>query len=361
MEKKHDIDLKGFHDIKAEKGLVERTVKRIMSENNPNSNENKQKHKNSRLDNKQTNFRRIVSLAASLILVLGAITLYSLNPNKPQGNRTPGSNVSENTERPNGGADKSTGQDNTDNDTTPNNIANNNGLEIPAIQLPENTKGAMMDMIGLFVYNGKIYTQTGTSIDPENGKKLLGEKLGVTKGTIDEWSKQDAYADEFASSIGEMEVYTVKGYDKDFRLMTYVTLDDGAYAQFYECLNGITIYSGQDVFGKLKIEGNIAQAYYGGYQNRDYGNDTYKPLKDLELCNRFAEQLNDTVPYAGNSVEIDEYRNNEGYRELAFVLNDGSVVQMVLYQNGFIRYGHTNFYMKMEHEIFRQLWEQMTL
>jgi hypothetical protein len=218
-----------------------------------------------------------------------------------------------------------------------------------------------MDMIGLLVYNGRIYTQTGTRIDAENGKKLLGEKLGTTKGSIDEWSKQDEYAVEFASNIGEMEVYTAKGYDKDFRLMTYVVFDDGAYADFYECLNGITIQSGKDVFGKLKIEGNISKASYRSFDDWNNSIENYKPIEDAEIYNSFAKELNNTIPYSYENVSIDEYRNNGDYRELMLELNDGSTVQLALYKNGFIRYGFSDFFMKMENDVFQKLWDQMTV
>jgi hypothetical protein len=344
MEQKHDIDLKGFHAVKADKILVERTVKRIMSGHNPHSSEKKPVTQNSSLSGNRGIYRRILSLAATFILVVAAITAYSLNLNKPDSSRVPDSNTVENTESPN-----------------VSNKPSSNGLEIPAIQLPKNTKGAVMDMIGLFVYKGKIYTQTGTSIDPENGKKLLGEKLGVTKGTIDEWSRQDEYAVEFASNIGEMEIYTVKGYDKDFRLMTYVVFDDGAYAQFYECLNGITVYSGQDVFGKLNIEGNIVKAFYRSYDDWNNGREIYNPIDDAELYNSFARELNGTKPYLIDNAELDAYRNNGGYRELKLELKDGSVVHLALYKNGLIRYGYADFLMKMEHEVFQRLWEKMTI
>lgn len=69
-------------------------------------------------------------------------------------------------------------------------------------------------------------------------KTYWGEKLGTTKGNIDGWSKQEAYDEEFASTIGETDVYAVKGYDKDFRVMTYER--EGEFsAEFYENLNGI--------------------------------------------------------------------------------------------------------------------------
>ena len=138
-------------------------------------------------------------------------------------------------------------------------VVNEDGsVEIPAIQLPKDTSSA--SMIGLIVYNGKIYTQTGTEIDPEDAKAIIGDKIGTTKATIDEWSKQEAYDEEFASTIGVTDVYSVKGYDKDFRIMAYQELDGKQYAEFYENLNGITINSGEDVFGKLNMVSNVSSA-----------------------------------------------------------------------------------------------------
>jgi hypothetical protein len=57
-------------------------------------------------------------------------------------------------------------------------------------------------MMPLIVYNGRVYTLSGAAINLENGKKILGERLGTTKGNIDEWSKQDEYCKELASTVG---------------------------------------------------------------------------------------------------------------------------------------------------------------
>lgn len=122
---------------------------------------------------------------------------------------------------------------------------------------------------------------SSTTIDPEDGKKLLGEKLGTTKGNIDEWSKQEEYSKEFASTVGIQDVYTVKGYDKDFRIMTYLENDDGtSYPQFYDCLNGITV-------------------------------------KNLDLLNKFFGEVNRSNPYLLEDIEstLGDYQNDEQYRE----------------------------------------------
>jgi hypothetical protein len=75
-----------------------------------------------------------------------------------------------------------------------------------------------------------------SKISPESAEYLLGEKLGTTKGNIDEWSKQDDYAVDFASTIEKRDVYAVKGYDKSFRIMTYQKVNETTYAEFISVL-----------------------------------------------------------------------------------------------------------------------------
>ncbi|MEH7247344.1 hypothetical protein V7114_11235 [Neobacillus niacini] len=238
------------------------------------------------------------------------------------------------------------------------------GIVIPAIELPDTTsKNESYDMIGLIVYNGKIYTQTATSIEVEEAKSLLGEKLGRTKGTIDEWSSQDEYSKEFASSIGEMDVYTAKGYDKDFRIMVYSERGGDFYAEFYECLNGITIATGQDVFGKLKIDGNLLNAQYRKFSDWDFDKQHYYPINDPAILQSFVEALNQTVPHPREGVEaaLGDFRNDDGSKELILNLQDGSKISLFLIKGGFIRYGFTDVYFKMENETFINMWDQMNM
>lgn len=245
---------------------------------------------------------------------------------------------------------------------TPNNnqlvVTDDGGFQLPTIKLSENTDA---DMIGLIVYNGKIYTQTATEIDTENAKNLLGEKLGKTKGNIDEWSKQDQYAIEFASTIGEADVYTVKGYDKDFRIMTYAEHDGTVYSEFYECLNGITVHDGGDVFGKLKMIGNVVSAQYQIYNDWYHGVDQFYPINNMELLNTFVEELNQAIPHSRRSVEeeIGDFRNDDEYRKMTIQLTDGSKVSLVVIKDGYVFYGITSLYFKMDQEVFMQLWEEL--
>jgi hypothetical protein len=234
-------------------------------------------------------------------------------------------------------------------------VSKDGGLQIPALKLPNDT--STMDMIGLIVYNGKIYTQTATEVNVDRAKNLLGEKLGKTKSTIDEWSKQDAYAVEFASTVGEIDVYTAKGYSKDFRIMTYSEQD--GHSEIFEALNGITVESGRDIFEKLHLSGNILQAQYRTFSDWDNSVENYYPINDIELLNTFIEALNETVPHPYDRVEAElgDFRNDENYRVLTLQLKDGTKVNLVVLKDGYIRYGFLDVYFKMEDATFSKLWK----
>ena len=233
-------------------------------------------------------------------------------------------------------------------------VVNESGdVKIPAIQLPKDTSNA--DMIGLIVYKGKIYTETSTEINAVEAKAIISDKLGTTKGGIDEWSKRIAYNIEFASTIGKIDVYSVRGYDQDFRIMVYQEQSDNQYAAFYENLNGITISSGEDVFGKLNIVGNVSSAQWRAFDDWYNDIDNYKPISDMAGLNTFLKELNKTKPLLReqNSDPISEYR------ELTLNLNDGTKVKLTLLNDGSIYYGFTDVYFQMNESVFLEIWNQL--
>lgn len=230
-----------------------------------------------------------------------------------------------------------------------------NGVTIPAIELPKS--GETAKMMPLFVYKGRIYTQSSTKIDPLQVKNLLGEKLGKTKAGLDEWSNQDEYAVEFASSIGEVDVYSVKGYQQGFRLMTYDV--SSGYAEIYESLNGVTISSGSDIVETLHLM-NIEKAKSRTYDDWNNSAEKYTEINDKALLNSFVSALNHSIPYLREDVEakLGNFQNNEQYKELTLSLTDGTNVTFWVVKDGYISYGNT-LYFKMDHEVFMNLWNQM--
>lgn len=230
----------------------------------------------------------------------------------------------------------------------------NIGVDIPAIELDES--GAAK-MVPLFVYKGKIYTQAATKLDQLDVTSLLGEKLGKTKAGLDEWSKQNEYAVEFASSIGEVDVYSVKGYHKDFRLMTY-DVNSGS-AELFECLNGVTISQGREIVEKLHLM-NIQTAKSRSYDDWNNSVEKYVELSDKDLLHSFVDSLNTAKPYLIEDIEakLGDFRNNEQLKELSISLTDGTIVTLWVIKDGYIGYGNS-LYFKLDDEVFMKLWNQL--
>lgn len=228
-------------------------------------------------------------------------------------------------------------------------------VKIPAIELTE--ESAYELSFPLFNYNGKIYTLSGTHIEASAGQALLGEKMGVTKDSLDERSEEREYEEEFASTIGEQEVFTVKGYDPDFRLMTYTPADG---ARFYEQLNGITVASGKEVFSKLHMEGNAIGAEYQTFTEWDSRAEQYREIRDQKAVDRFVGNLNETKPFKQSTSIMpmnEKTMTDEGFREVVVHLRDGSKIQLLVLKHGFVYYN--GIYFKMEEEQLQDFWSEL--
>ena len=106
--------------------------------------------------------------------------------------------------------------------------------------LPDTQDGVTADIIGCLVYRGKVYVQgesyTGKELEKAEG--LVGQYLGEAKGSFSEWSKQEKWATEFASTYSG-SVYTVEGYDADFRLCILKTGEARRGCSFWKISTGL--------------------------------------------------------------------------------------------------------------------------
>ncbi len=201
---------------------------------------------------------------------------------------------------------------------------------IPPEPMPEApAEGMAADMIGFFILNGRMYTQTAQYIDPS----LLGERVGSVTGGIDEWSGAEEYVEGASSVAGE--VYAVRGYDEGFRL----ALATGTGAELYDCLSGITLSSGADLFeSRLHIETAVA-AWCVADADWELGEDArrYIELESLEpfVATLLASPMQDWGR-GGENGDIYDYDFAEAH--LYFELADGTVVPLRLFENGCVKY-----------------------
>jgi len=125
------------------------------------------------------------------------------------------------------------------------------GVTIPPLEITLNRDiGMISDMIGFFIYGGRVYVH----YQHVNTAEVVGEYVGTSTGMIDEWTKEDGYVD-FAGSIGG-DFYTVKGFDPAFMLC----MTDGNTATLFINNNGMTLKTGADLYeDRVHLKGNIQQ------------------------------------------------------------------------------------------------------
>ena len=242
------------------------------------------------------------------------------------------------------------------------------GLRIPALSVPEPKKWAMYDMIGTLVYNGSIYTQTENQymdLEAEQRENLLGDYLGHATMSLDEWSSFEEYDKEFASTY-EGDVYSVKGYDPDFRVcIRYEEEYDGEkhlFLFFLERLNDITINTGYDVFeARLKLREKYVSCKWESHDDWDNARNIYHDLElDEEDWGRFMDMV-DTCKFVNTwnpDTKSSSIYRTDNQIHLYIQLDDGLKVQMRLIEGGYVGYQSLGWYfVKIPEDIFNKVFE----
>lgn len=233
-------------------------------------------------------------------------------------------------------------------------------LHIPAITLPEPDPMVEMDMIGLVVYKGGIYTQAADfyGADAESLQGLVGDYLGHASGTIDEWSTQDEYAVEFASDLVG-DVYSVKGYSPEFRICITEKVQDAdgtpiQWIQILERLNGIDVSTGADIYEqRLHMNGRITGIRYQTYDDWNNGRRIYYPLDEIDGLDAFLETLNEGQLQYVYDDDPGFYRNTRAQTFLYLDLDDGTTVPLRLIEGGWVGYAPMGWYfIQLPVEIF---------
>lgn len=191
-------------------------------------------------------------------------------------------------------------------------------------------------------------------------RDLAREKRGG--GHIDEWSPQEEYQRELASNIAG-DVYTVRGYSPDFRLVVKGSDPDEngtevPYCMFFENLNGIGLTFGSDLFGdrlglRERWESITAETHESWYNSLG----EYTTLENTEAFGAFLEGL-----YAGRFEYTHETRpeiyDTEHQSHITFTLTDGTAVELRLIEGGYVGYDPLPWYfVKMPGDAFDAIFE----
>lgn len=250
------------------------------------------------------------------------------------------------------------------------------GIVIPAIKLPEPNAHAEAEMIGLVVYRGGIYTQAEwyRGEDAARIEGLVGEYLGHAAGRIDEWSTQEEYALEFASTIPG-DVYSVKGYDPGFRLCIpeeYLD-EDGTPVRnicFCERLNGVTLTEGKDLYeDRLHVRGRVVSLQWQDHGDWDWARGNYREASiSEEDWDAFLDALDGGGFIDAWIPDGSFYEDRPGSRiydtpnqtHLFLNMDDGTRIELLLIEGGYVRYqilGGGWYFVEMPGEAFDAVYD----
>lgn len=200
------------------------------------------------------------------------------------------------------------------------------GIYVPPleVELSQAQPEAMIDMIGFFIYQGRLYAQMDVV---EQGQDLVGEQLGESSGTIDEWTSEDQYLESTGSVGGPF--YEVKGYDPKYMLcMVY---DYGVELFWNNC--DITVSTGGDVLEEVfRLSDGIARAEF--QSESDVQKDTGH-MTTITRLNQLAAWVNalDQAP-ALASAETDM---GQCLGHLYLTKADGVTVHLRLMEHGYVQ------------------------
>lgn len=237
--------------------------------------------------------------------------------------------------------------------------------------------------IATLVYKGRIYTTQSVGFPLEVGKELIDKKIGVTwdlMSEIQDNGTSAGYIDlealkDFASISEGDEVYTAKGYDESFRLITYTKNEYGEYINLWECLNDFILADGSDVFGMMNIKENLVSVTWESFNNWNNGIIEEKEITIDDTVNSFIDSMYKGTPY---SLEDESLRNelfdkesnysseedyadiNEESQKFIFLkMKDGTKAEIRLFKSGYIYYSGLNFAFKLDEESFNNMWNKL--
>ena len=218
---------------------------------------------------------------------------------------------------------------------------------------------AEVDMIGCLVYKGHVYTQGPSYFGdiPAAIEQLVGDYIGEAKGTLDEWSTQDEWATEFASTYSG-PVYSVKGYSEDFRLCIFVNFGDERNLVFLDNFDGIGLTTGKDLFDdRFHIKGNVNDVHYLTHYDWDYVGVTEQTYKKLSVSDEQFDEFIDVL-LSSPFVQIDysespDFYNSETQGHLYLDMKDGTRVELRLMDGGYVGCAELGwFFVRMPGNIF---------
>ena len=234
-----------------------------------------------------------------------------------------------------------------------NDITDNSGNDYAGIMLPKNMvsiNGTMDIANNILIYNGKTYASLPYIFDfisYDDGLKIMDEKLGVTNEIINDYGIKRV-PQEFDSTFDKnVDIYSVKGYSSDFRIMVIGNIWGQNRAVILESIEGINIKYGSDIISLLNLENNVNYIEIKNNLNEQ----TYKKLNLNNEFKIFINFLKTSTPIIQDEKSYLASLNNFGNMKFFEVkLKDNTNTRFYVYQDGYIRNREDRVIFRVEDE-----------
>jgi hypothetical protein len=239
-------------------------------------------------------------------------------------------------------------------------------ITIAEMKLPTENGEIAARMRPLFVYKDKIYIRYSTAIASPDGYtvseadmlNLRGDYLGTTTGGIDEWSGDESYIADFASNIGEAEVYTVKGYDSKYRLMVYTPYEGGFGCEIYDSFGGLTMDRGNDYFDLLKLKGNVVSYQWENLDSWNNGGTQKIEQQADDALNKFIKALYSSTPIERSIDTLIDEASANGQKFLYLKTEDNLISSIRLLKDGYVYVDDIGFF-QVDQADFSEFYESL--
>jgi len=230
-------------------------------------------------------------------------------------------------------------------------ISNESGLTIPKKEL-NLSNNAAADMLGFFIYQGRMYLQY-EFLDSLEGIK--GEYLGTSNGLIDEWTRSDGYVEGAGSVSGDF--YSVKGMSPEFMLC--MILDTGSCCTYIND-NGITLKYGKELFeDRLQLSKGYKEILCQTNDDWNWHRKNFKNIENTQQVKNFINEINNNIFMKTEDIPLDDGQNtyhDKCLYRLHFKMNNSLSVILCLYDGGYVRFaGIYEACVKIDTEVFNEI------
>lgn len=235
---------------------------------------------------------------------------------------------------------------------------------IPRIELPANDGMSEADMMPVIVYNGKMYigNEWYYGEREEKLRQRIVVRLGNGSGDLNEYSSEEAYSNELASNFTD-EIYTVAGYDPDFRIagvMEYEDSDHPARIVLLDYIGAPTLKTGSDLFeDRLHLWEKTESIQYHLHSPQKYIDMDSGTAAEIgsEIWSEFADRVNHAEFFNINITGESSVYESDHQAHLIVNLDDGSIVRLRLIEGGYVGYDALpGYFVKIPGEAFNAVY-----